>query len=76
MPAENEKWYFKTSVLVIAILCVGPFALPLAWLNPRYSKMNKVIITLAVILFTAILAASTASSLNSIAKYYGELSKI
>ena len=29
----KRKWYFSTSVLVIAILCLGPIALPLLWLN-------------------------------------------
>ena len=32
----KTKWYFTTSTIVIALLCLGPFALPLVWLNPRY----------------------------------------
>ncbi|UCF00169.1 MAG: zinc ribbon domain-containing protein [Planctomycetota bacterium] len=35
------KWYFSTPVVIIALLCVGPFALPLVWLNPRYKIITK-----------------------------------
>jgi len=47
-----QKWYFATSVIVIAILCVGPFALPLVWWNPRYSLTVKVVLTIVVVVVT------------------------
>jgi len=43
------RWYFATGVVVIALLCLGPLALPLVWLNPRYKPATKVIITLVVL---------------------------
>ena len=43
------KWYFKTSTIVIALLCLGPLALPLVWLNPRYKTATKLIVTAIVI---------------------------
>ena len=49
-----KKWYFTTIGLVIAILCIGPFALPLVWLNPRYKPSVKAIITLIVIVVTVL----------------------
>src|SRR4030042_5984539 len=36
-----SKWYFATSTVVVAMLCLGPFALPLVWLNPRYNVVVK-----------------------------------
>ena len=36
-PASSSKWYFSTSAVVMATLCVGPLALPLVWLNPGTS---------------------------------------
>jgi hypothetical protein len=36
----------------IAVAVVGPFALPLLWRNPRFSKNTKIIVSIAVILFT------------------------
>lgn len=66
----QEKWYFKTSVLVIAFLCVGPFALPLVWLNPRFSQKAKIIISVAIILLSYLLGVLLSDSLKSISRYY------
>ena len=51
---EKEKWFFKTSVLVIALLSVGPFALPLFWLNPRFTIKRKALVSIIVIVLTYI----------------------
>ena len=45
----KKKWYFSTSVVVIALLCLGPLVLPLVWLNPRYKVITKLIVTGLVI---------------------------
>lgn len=50
---KPSKWYNSTATLVMAILCLGPFALPLAWRNPRYSAAVKLGISLFVIGLTA-----------------------
>jgi uncharacterized membrane protein YvbJ len=49
---QKTKWYYATSVIVIAILCVGPLALPLVWLNPRYKTITKTTVTAVVIVIT------------------------
>jgi len=69
----HEKWYFKASVLVIAFLCVGPFALPLVWFNPRFSKKAKIIISVIVIILSYYLGSLLFNSLKSIARYYGAI---
>ena len=48
------KWYFKTPIVIIAILSFFPFALPLVWYNPNYKRSTKVIVTIIVVLFTAV----------------------
>lgn len=48
----KTKWYFSTSAIVIALLCFGPLALPLVWLNPRYRTVTKVVVTAVVIVLT------------------------
>ena len=40
---DKPKWYFTKRALIVAILSVGPFALPLLWFNPRYSMTAKVV---------------------------------
>ncbi|MCU0651541.1 MAG: zinc ribbon domain-containing protein [Candidatus Omnitrophica bacterium] len=69
----KPKWYLKTSSLVIAFLCVGPLALPLIWINPRFSKNSKIIITIVVIILTYYLGSWVLSSLKSIKEYYGPI---
>lgn len=49
---EKERWYFKNYVLVIMFLTIGPLMLPLVWRNPKFTKKNKIIITLLVIILT------------------------
>ena len=43
------KWYFSTGTLVMALLSVGPLALPLVWFNPRYKPITKLVLTAVVI---------------------------
>ncbi len=45
----KTKWYFSTSVVVIALLSVGPFALPLVWLHPHYKSNTKIILSIGII---------------------------
>jgi hypothetical protein len=55
-PAQSRpKWYYSTSSLVVALLTMGPLALPLVWLNPRYKQITKLLITVAVIVLTIVL---------------------
>jgi len=51
----KTKWYFSTSSVVIALLVVGPLALPLLWLNPHYKIITKLVVTGLVIVFTILL---------------------
>ena len=48
----KTKWYYSTYTVVIALLCVGPLALPLVWLNPRYKIITKLWVTAVVIVIT------------------------
>jgi hypothetical protein len=49
------KWYHKTPMVVISVLCLGPFALPLILYNPKYSVASKVIWTVIIIALTLLL---------------------
>ncbi len=73
---DNPKWYFRTSWVIIAFLFMGPFALPLVWFNPRYSRLTKIIVTLAVAALTYYLAAALINSIKSITTYYQQLLQI
>jgi len=62
--------YFKISWLVIAFLSVGPLALPLLWINPRFSRRRKIIITVIVMVVSYYLVLISVRSLRMIGDYY------
>jgi len=55
----KTKWYYSTSIVIIALLCVGPLALPLVWINPRYKIITKLVVTVAVIVLSILLSYLT-----------------
>jgi len=66
-PGKSEtKWYFSTSTVVIALLVLGPLALPLVWLNPRYKRTTKLVVTGLVIAVTIVLCYLVAYIYNSL----------
>jgi hypothetical protein len=54
-PDKSKKWYYSTAVIVLALLSVGPIALPLVWIHPRYSPLVKLVVSVATIVVTVIL---------------------
>jgi hypothetical protein len=49
---KPKKWYFATGTVVLSLLCLGPMALPLVWINPRYKISTRVIITIIILVLT------------------------
>jgi len=50
-----KKWYLATGTVVLALLCIGPMALPLVWMNPRFKILTKAIVTVIVVVGTILL---------------------
>jgi len=50
-----KKWYLATGTVVLALLCIGPMALPLVWMNPRFKILTKTIVTVIVVVGTILL---------------------
>ncbi|MDD5292634.1 MAG: zinc ribbon domain-containing protein [Candidatus Omnitrophica bacterium] len=73
--ATKPRWYFKDSFLVVVFLCVGPLALPLIWLNPRYSRTAKIVISIIVVIVSYYLGAWFVNSLGSLKRYYSVISQ-
>jgi len=55
----ETKWYFSTATVVFTLLVLGPLALPLVWVNPRFKIVTRIIITVVVILVTILLCYLT-----------------
>jgi len=73
MKFDPSRWYFKTHVFIVAFLCIGPFALPLVWINPRYKANKKIIITAIALIISYILTVILAKSIGSISNYYQQI---
>ena len=70
MKFDPTKWYFNTYTYVAAFLCIGPLALPIVWVNPRYDRKKKALITAISLVVSFLLAISFARSMDAIVKYY------
>lgn len=66
----DRPWYFSTTTVVSAILCLLPLALPLVWFNPYYTRLRKVVVTLIVLVLTAGAWFVTARAMTAIGEYY------
>ena len=49
---SKVKWFYSTKIIVLALLCIGPFALPLVWFNPQYKNVTKMIVSLLIVIVT------------------------
>ena len=66
----ENKWYFKTSTLVIGFLCVGPLVLPLVWINPNLKRNDKIIISAVILIISYALWALFMNSMKTMMEYY------
>jgi hypothetical protein len=73
MEERRGQWYYRTSVLVVAFLCVGPLALPLLWFNPRFRLATKVLASAAVLVATYYSIILMRQSVNNITTYYRQI---
>lgn len=67
---KKDKWYLSMPIFMMALLCVGPFALPLLWLNPRFTLKRKIIVSVIVVILTYFLSVMLVKSINSLKAYY------
>jgi len=69
----KTKWYFSTHIVVIALLCFGPIALPVVWLNPRYKAITKIVVTIIVVAISVCLYFVTKELYLQLAEQVKEL---
>jgi len=73
---QPDKWYFRTTSIVVGFLVAGPLVLPLVWSNPRYSKNTKIIISSVIIILSCLLLLALVRSLRQINDYYQQIDKL
>jgi len=47
-PKSKQPWYSNTGFIVLGLFTLGPLALPLVWINPRWNLYVKIGISIAV----------------------------
>ena len=65
---KQTKWYQSTSLIILALLTIGPFALPLIWIHPKYKMPLKIGATIGILLLTIAFSYATAAAYNSLLK--------
>ena len=76
MPKEDEKvkWYLRPiSVVLLLFFILGPLGLPLLYKSPKFSKTSKIILTIAVIIYTSYLIFA---SLEIARQLYGGMGEL
>ena len=71
--AEKLPWYFRKSVIILALLSVGPLALPMIWWHPQMSRAWKIGLTVVILVLSWILYRVTMDAIRSIEEYYRQL---
>ncbi len=69
----KAKWYYTTSNVIIAHLCLGPLALPLLWFNPRYKIIIKIVFTVIIIAMTVMLCQWMADIYSKFMEQFNQL---
>lgn len=64
---DKLPWYFRTGTIVIALLSVGPLALPLLWWRPNVSPGMKAGLTVGILALSWVFYLITMGSLQ---EYY------
>ena len=66
-------WYYSTASLVLGFLFAGPLILPFIWLNPYYSKIKKIFISLGIVILSVILAKAMVNAWHQFKTSFDQL---
>ena len=75
----KQEWYLRNSTLITAAVVLGPLAflaLPLVWINPRFSVTAKIVISFLTIIACYFMTVAFIEALKPLYKYYKELSAV
>ncbi len=68
--AEKGPLYFRKSFIVIAVLSVGPLALPLIWWRPKTALAWKIVLTIGILVLSWFLCQATIKNIAIIKELF------
>ena len=51
---KSVAWYLTKKSVFLGLAVLGPLALPLVWLSPKFSKSQKIVLILTTLVLTAL----------------------
>jgi predicted nucleic acid-binding Zn ribbon protein len=72
----STQWYFKKSIIFIAVCSVGPLALPLIWWRPQTTKAWKIVLTIGILVFSWILFQASMESIRTIKEFSRQIESL
>jgi len=79
MPKEDGRvrWYLRPiPVILLLFFVLGPFGLPLLYKSPRFTRTLRIILTIAVIIYTSYLILASLEIARQLYSKMGELQDI
>ncbi len=74
---EKVKWYLRPLAVVLSLFFVlGPFGLPLLYRSPKFSRKMKILLTVAVGVYTFYLVFATLEIAKELYRRIEELREI
>jgi len=73
---EQQPWYFRKSIIILALLSVGPLALPMIWWHPQMSRAWKIGLTIIILVVSWLLYKVTMESIRILMESYKMLQEL
>ena len=67
------KWYYRPAMVIVAILALGPLALPIVWMSPALKMWHKVALTIVTLALVIWLVKATADIYKSVSQQMREM---
>lgn len=75
-PEKSVPFILRPIPVVIAILAVGPFALPLVWVSPAFGRIQKLCLTVIILALSVWLYRSSAQLYSLLSDHMTELQQV
>ena len=72
-PRQKASWLYSNSFLAVSFVFLGPLwpvILPLVWLNPRFSRIVKIILSVVILVLSWYMGKVFLQAMDSLKQYY------